>query len=540
MSCGDEDSLPLRKLESSVKRKKCENKSRFSEKQVKLLESIFEAETKIEPLKKVQLAMELGLEPRQVAIWFQNRRARWKSKQLEKEYSVLKGNYENLASQVASLKEENHILYSQVQSLSLALEKPEQGQAGVNLDEKYLKLAEMDENGCGGNMNCASIDELGGSSQASTDQEWCGTDATHNQSRAEQSRAMATALLSTPPSFNSLKLPRFWPWEKVRMGPLSVSPMGLGTWAWGNQLLWGYDEKMDSELQRVFDLVVDNGINLFDTADSYGTGRFNGRSEKLLGKFIREFPGRKEKRDELVIATKFAAYPWRLTPRQFVKACEQSLERMEIEQIGIGQLHWSTANYAPLQERALWDGLVAMYDKGLVRAVGVSNYGPNQLLKIHEYLKVRGVPLCSAQVQYSLVSMGESQTEMKRVCDSLGIRVISYSPLGLGMLTGKYTPSNLPSGPRAILFSQILPGLEPLLEALTKIAQRRRKTIPQVAINWCICKGTIPIPGVRTVKQAEENLGALGWRLSTEEILVLENAAMESPRKMIQNVFQTK
>ncbi|CAM8930452.1 unnamed protein product [Rhodiola kirilowii] len=179
MSCGDEDSLPLRKLESSVKRKKCENKSRFSEKQVKLLESIFEAETKIEPLKKVQLAMELGLEPRQVAIWFQNRRARWKSKQLEKEYSVLKGNYENLASQVASLKEENHILYSQVQSLSLALEKPEQGQAGVNLDEKYLKLAEMDENGCGGNMNCASIDELGGSSQASTDQEWCGTDATH-------------------------------------------------------------------------------------------------------------------------------------------------------------------------------------------------------------------------------------------------------------------------------------------------------------------------------------------------------------------------
>ncbi|CAM8932308.1 unnamed protein product [Rhodiola kirilowii] len=466
MSCGDEDSLPLRKLESSVKRKKCENKSRFSEKQVKLLESIFEAETKIEPLKK-------------------NRRARWKSKQLEKEYSVLKGNYENLASQVASLKEENHILYSQVQSLSLALEKPEQGQAGVNnLDEKYLKLAEMDENGCGGNMNCASIDELGGSSQASTDQEWCGTDATH-----------------------------------VRMGPLSVSPMGLGTWAWGNQLLWGYDEKMDSELQRVFDLVVDNGINLFDTADSYG---------------------RKEKRDELVIATKFAAYPWRLTPRQFVKACEQSLERMEIEQIGIGQLHWSTANYAPLQERALWDGLVAMYDKGLVRAVGVSNYGPKQLLKIHEYLKVRGVPLCSAQVQYSLVSMGESQTEMKRVCDSLGIRVISYSPLGLGMLTGKYTPSNLPSGPRAILFSQILPGLEPLLEALTKIAQRRRKTIPQVAINWCICKGTIPIPGVKTVKQAEENLGALGWRLSTEEILILENAAMESPRKMIQNVFQTK
>lgn len=75
------------------------------------------------------------------------------------------------------------------------------------------------------------------------------------------------------------------------MGPLSVSPMGFGTWAWGNQLLWGYRESMDAELQQTFNLVVGNGINLFDTADSYGTGRLNGQSEKLLGKFIREHQG---------------------------------------------------------------------------------------------------------------------------------------------------------------------------------------------------------------------------------------------------------
>lgn len=75
------------------------------------------------------------------------------------------------------------------------------------------------------------------------------------------------------------------------MGPLTVSPMGFGTWAWGNQLLWGYQDSMDSELQQTFNLAVENGINLFDTADSYGTGKLNGQSEKLLGKFIREFPG---------------------------------------------------------------------------------------------------------------------------------------------------------------------------------------------------------------------------------------------------------
>ncbi|CAL1404433.1 unnamed protein product [Linum trigynum] len=351
---------------------------------------------------------------------------------------------------------------------------------------------------------------------------------------------LASFASSNQPSspLKPFQLPLIWPWQKVKMGPMTVSPMGFGTWAWGNQLLWGYDQSMDADLQRIFNLAVENGINLFDTADSYGTGKLNGQSEKLLGKFIREYPGKA--RDDIVIATKFAAYPWRLTPGQFVKACKGSLERLQIEQLGIGQLHWSTANYAPPQELALWDGLVAMYEQGLVRAVGVSNYGPNQLVKVHDYLKTRGVPLCSAQVQFSLLSMGEEQMEIKEVCDSLGVRLIAYSPLGLGMLTGKYTPSQLPVGPRGLLFGQILPGLEPLLKVLSKIATKRRKTIPQVAINWCICKGTIPIPGVKTVRQAEENLGALGWRLSLEEQIELEYAASSSPRKMIQNVFQTR
>ncbi|KAL1337282.1 hypothetical protein HN51_031938 [Arachis hypogaea] len=362
---------------------------------------------------------------------------------------------------------------------------------------------------------------------------------------------MALSALSLGPSnlnpfsysiFKSLKLPPFLQTQKVKIGPLSVSPMGFGTWAWGNQLLWGYQESMDNELQQVFNIALENGVNLFDTADSYGTGSLNGQSEKLLGRFIRNFREQKGSGSDsdIVIATKFAAYPWRLTPGQFVNACRASLERMQIEQIGIGQLHWSTANYAPFQELALWDGLVTMYDKGLVKAVGVSNYGPKQLLKIHDYLKKCGVPLCSAQVQFSLLSMGEDQLEIKSICDSLGIQLIAYSPLGLGMLTGKYSPSTLPTGPRGLLFKQILPGLDPLLSSLRDIANKRRKTMSQVAINWCICKDTIPIPGVKTIKQVKENLGALGWRLSSEEVLQLEYAAQESPRKMIQNIFQTR
>ena len=89
-----------------------------------------------------------------------------------------------------------------------------------------------------------------------------------------------------PPSFPPpLSLPQ------VQMGPLSLSPMGLGTWAWGNRLLWAYDPAMDAELQAAFNLAVARGINFFDTADSYGTGDLNGRSEMLLGRFLKEYPG---------------------------------------------------------------------------------------------------------------------------------------------------------------------------------------------------------------------------------------------------------
>lgn len=105
---------------SSSKKKKIHssnNARRFSDEQIKSLETMFETESKLEPRKKLQLARELGLQPRQVAIWFQNKRARWKSKQLERDYSILKSNYDNLASQYEALKKEKQSLLIQLQKL---------------------------------------------------------------------------------------------------------------------------------------------------------------------------------------------------------------------------------------------------------------------------------------------------------------------------------------------------------------------------------------------------------------------------------------
>ncbi|KFM22840.1 putative oxidoreductase, chloroplastic [Auxenochlorella protothecoides] len=328
--------------------------------------------------------------------------------------------------------------------------------------------------------------------------------------------------------------------DGVPLGPHTVSPMGLGTWAWGNKLLWGYSEGMDSELQQVFDLALQSGINLMDTADSYGTGRLNGRSERLLGNFMRD-----SRETRPVIATKLAAYPWRLLPGQWVAAARASSKRLGLERVPVIQLHWSTAKYAPIQERLMWDGLCSIYKEGLAEAVGVSNYGAEQLARIHDYLDARGVPLASAQVQYSLLSRGGAQESVRREAEERGIALIAYSPLALGMLSGKYgvedgeAAASLPQGPRALLFKQILPGAADLLQELRQIAQARGKTVPQVALNWCICQGTIPIPGATSLAQFQDSLGALGWRLTREECGRLEEASDAVPRAMLQNIFQT-
>ncbi len=320
---------------------------------------------------------------------------------------------------------------------------------------------------------------------------------------------------------------------------LLLPTMGCGTWAWGNRLLWGYRETMDPQLQAVFNICVNNGVTLFDTGDSYGTGRLNGRSELLLGQFTREYQGPNQ--ENICIATKLAAYPWRLTRQSMVNACKSSAKRLG-RNVDLVQMHWSTANYAPWQEEILLNGIADLYEQGLVKGVGLSNYGPKRLLWAHKKLAQRGVPIATLQVQYSLLSTYPvTKLGIKDICDELGIKLIAYSPLALGLLTGKYSEGGpFPKGIRGLLFRYLLPEIKPLLTCLQQVAQARNKTMSQVAINWCICKGFIPIPGAKNVEQARENIGALGWKLDPDEIAQLDSSAATIKRVMVQNIFQTK
>ncbi|CAN6565961.1 unnamed protein product [Malus baccata var. baccata] len=114
---------------ATTRRKNNKNMKRFSDEQIRSLESIFESESRLEPRKKMQLAKELGLQPRQVSIWFQNKRARWKSKQLEREYSILRANYNNLASKFEAMKKEKQALVVQVQKLNnLMMQRENRGE----------------------------------------------------------------------------------------------------------------------------------------------------------------------------------------------------------------------------------------------------------------------------------------------------------------------------------------------------------------------------------------------------------------------------
>jgi len=315
--------------------------------------------------------------------------------------------------------------------------------------------------------------------------------------------------------------------------------IGVGTWAWGNQFLWGYDPARDDDtLAATFRRCLERGLLFFDTADSYGTGRFNGRSEQLLGRFA--MAASPAERASLCIATKLAPFPWRLGRRGYDRAFAASQARLQGQMARV-QLHWSTARYAPWQEGPLLDGLADQVQAGAVRSLGVSNMGPRRLRQVATRLEARGVPLASLQVQLSLLSPEAVQPGgVAAVCRELGIALIAYSPLALGLL-GR-PPGDPPrlSGPRDLLVRRLWPRIQPLLATIEAIAGQRGCEPTAVALNWCRAHGALPIPGLRRVDQAEAAAAALGWCLEEnerQELDRLSRLCVESGARMPANPF---
>ncbi len=321
-----------------------------------------------------------------------------------------------------------------------------------------------------------------------------------------------------------------------------MSSIGFGTWAWGNKLLWGYlPEKNDDLLEKTFQEAVNRGLNFIDTADSYGIGQLNGRSEVLLGRFLRKLPTYKYK--NLNVATKLAPYPWRLGREGFKAAFKASKARLQ-GKLDRVQLHWSTSRYAPLQEVQLMDGLGDLYDSGLISQIGISNMGPNRLRWFYNRLQMRGIPLKSLQVQFSLLSPAPNKiVQIKDVCKELDIELLAYSPLALGVLVipPYETNTNIPEQTflRGNLFRRLLPPSIELRKGLYDIACDRGVSQAQVALNWCRAHDAIPIAGLRDPKQAKDAGEASKWTLNKKEKQTLDILSKDCKVRMPNNPFQS-
>ncbi len=305
--------------------------------------------------------------------------------------------------------------------------------------------------------------------------------------------------------------------EVINLGStnIQVSTLGTGTWAWGDGLFWGYGRGFsEQDVQEAFDSSLLNGINFFDTAEVYAQGR----SEAFLGGFLREAQSRP------VVATKFFPYPWRLRRRSLIKALRGSLRRLGLETVDLYQIHWP---FPPVAIEIWAEALAEAVQQGLARAVGVSNYNEEQMRRAHRALAKHGIPLATNQVEYSLFNRRAETSGLLIACQELGVTLIAYSPLAQGVLSGKYTPDKAPPGIRGQRYSRAVLGqIAPLIRLQRDLGRSYGgRSASQVALNWLICKGTLPIPGAKNARQAHDNAGAMGWRLSPEDVSALDRAA---------------
>lgn len=294
------------------------------------------------------------------------------------------------------------------------------------------------------------------------------------------------------------------------VGPFQVAPLGVGTWAWGDRMVWGYGGEFgDRDLREAFDASVAAGITLFDTAEVYG----GGRSETLVGTFV------KETKANVVVATKCFPFPWRWGKYALRWALRRSLRRLGVASIGLYQMHWP---FPPVPISTWMDAMADAVAEGLVKSVGVSNYNVAQMRLAYDILDRRGIRLASNQIKLNLLDRAPMDNGLLDACRERGVMVIAYSPLAMGVLSGKYSPQSPPRGWRSRRFTPAyLRRLQPLLDRVGDVAAAYGTTRAQVALNWLIAHGTVPIPGAKNAEQAKDNAGALGWSLRAEDVAAL-------------------
>jgi aryl-alcohol dehydrogenase-like predicted oxidoreductase len=308
-----------------------------------------------------------------------------------------------------------------------------------------------------------------------------------------------------------------------------VLSLGTGTFGGGNAFFKAWGSSGVQEAVRLVDISLDAGLNMFDTADIYS----NGLAEEILGKAIL---GR---RDRVLISTKgnfrMGPGPNDLGSSRFhlIKAVEASLKRLGTDYIDLYQLHGFDP-LTPVEEvLGTLDDLVRA---GKIRYIGCSNFSGWQLMKSLAISEKYGLARYVAhQAYYSLIGR-DYEMELAPLARDQGVGAVVWSPLGWGRLTGKIRRGKpLPAVSRLHETADAGPQVEDdylyrVVDALEQLAQETGKTIPQIALNWLLRKPSVAnvIIGARNEEQLQQNLGAVGWSLTSAQVARLD-AASEVP-----------
>lgn len=296
----------------------------------------------------------------------------------------------------------------------------------------------------------------------------------------------------------------------------------VGTWAWGDKIFWGYGKDYGADqLRDAFKAAVELGLTFFDTAEIYGSGL----SEQLIAQF------QQESDRPIQIATKYAPFPWRWGKQAVIDALSNSLKRLQTDSVILYQVHWPVSFL--MSQETLMNALADEVQRGRTVTVGISNYSAQEMRTAHRLLAQRGVALAVNQVRYSLLARNVETQGIVDTAKELGVTLLAYSPLAQGLLTGKYTPEQAPTPSDARRVNprfrgQNLQKLYPLIQLMREMGERHGgKTVAQVALNWLIAQGNIiPIAGAKSADQVRQNAGALGWKLTPDEVEQLRQTAI--------------
>jgi aryl-alcohol dehydrogenase-like predicted oxidoreductase len=292
----------------------------------------------------------------------------------------------------------------------------------------------------------------------------------------------------------------------------------------------GYDTQLTrSSIAEAWNASIDAGVTLIDTAETYG----GGESERIIGELLAGDPGRAS---SAVIATKFMPLPWKLqVKRSLLRSLRASLERLGLSAVDLYQIH------GPISLRShavLADALAAAHGQGLVKAVGVSNYSVGETYSMAAALRRNGMQLATNQIEFSLLRRSPETGGLLAACAESGVLPLAYSPIGQGRLTGKYSATNPPPGKRQFS-NHPMEVVDEVVAELRRVGDKHGGKLPsQVALNWVMTKGAIPIPGAKNRQQAEENAGARGWSIDEDDVSRLDQVSLTGLRNMQSRFWQ--